>query len=191
VGLAFSVLTGAGIVSLRRDRLLDTYGQPAVGHVMKLDPINSRNGRGAYVTYRFWIDGDNTRYSHTGTFTGQESSARVSQSMVSGAVVRKTIPVRYLPSDPRVNRPDDPDPNATGFTAFYLAISAVTALLGWVMCVVASVRWARAKRRGGAPRAEGAAHSGGAGAESPLHPLRSTQMTTRIRRMAAMTPPLM
>jgi hypothetical protein len=146
VGLVFSALTGAGVVSLRRDRLLDTSGQPAVGHVMKLDPVSSENGGGAEVTYRFWIDGDNTRYSHTGRFTGRETPARISETMISGAVARQTIPVEYLPSNPWVNRPDDPG-RSTRVATFDLLIPALTATLGWVMCAAGVVKWLR--RRAG------------------------------------------
>ena len=140
VGLAFSVLTAAIWLSLRRDRLFDAHGQPAVGHVMELDPISDEHGGGAYVTYRFWVGDDPQRYSHTGEFTGWETPARVSESMVSGAVVRRTIPVKYMPGNPWVNRPDDPTPPGSR-SRWGLAIPATTAAVGWVLCAVTSVRW--------------------------------------------------
>ena len=150
VGLVFSALAGAGAYSLRRDRVLDAYGQPAVGHVMKLDPVLDKNGGGALVTYRFWVDGDPQRYSHTGTFTGRETPARVSELMVGGALARKTIPVQYLPGNPWINRPADPDRESAGYVAaLTVIIPALTAALGWVMCAAGVVKWARG--RGEAP----------------------------------------
>src|SRR4051812_12471104 len=120
---------------------------------MKLDPVSSDNGGGAMVTYRFWGDGDPQKYSHTRRVTREETPARVSESMVSAAVYRKTIRVKYLPSNPWVNRPDDPE-RETGWS--YVVIAAVTAALGWVLCVVEVVKWRRRQSRARIPAAPGA-----------------------------------
>ena len=149
IALTFSVLAGATTVSDRRERLLDTRGRPAVGHVMKIDPISDENGGGAYVTYRFWVEGDPQRYSHTGTFTGWETPARVSASMVSGAVVRRTVPVRYDPSDPWVNRVEDPDRTYGGRVV--TALVAAGAGAGWLLfAATLAVRLRRRRHRNGA-----------------------------------------
>ena len=65
---------------------------------------------------------------------------------MSGAAVRRTIPVQYLPNDPWVNRPVDPDRDVGTISGFSMVVSGVSAALGWAMCAAGVVRWRRGRR---------------------------------------------
>ena len=129
--LAWSAAAWAAGEFLFRVVVLNYAGRDTAAEVTEV----SEGHRGGWkIGYRFAAGDPPRPYTHTDIVSYAESKTPVSEERVEASKRSGTVPVRYWPRDPRINRPADASPVETDLwcPAVGFALTLVMCLFGVV-----------------------------------------------------------